>query len=56
MTQPQVGDIWISGNGWHILLLKKVEMPNNRQIFFSLYLEDGVKTNVEIDAMWHKVA
>ena len=56
MTKPEAGDIWISGNGWHILLLQKIKMLNNRQIFFSLYLEDGAEANVEIDAMWHKVA
>lgn len=53
-TKPQVGDIWTSGNGWHVLLLKEDYVGYDE--FFLLYLEDGLYSHARIDMFWTKVA
>lgn len=55
---PQIGDIWASSNGWHILLIDKPEGYDERDYVFNvIYLEDGVITNVSVDWFgWTKVA
>lgn len=51
-VKPQVGDIWTSGNDWHVLLLRE----DNKDQFLALYLEDGLYSHVWIDMFWTKVA
>jgi hypothetical protein len=55
--EPQVGDIWVSGSRWHVLLLEKLEKADSRTNWFSiLFLEDGLISTAAIDQLyWQKV-
>lgn len=55
---PQIGDIWANGNGWHVLILEKPDIYNaNDYVFDVIFLEDGQFDRVSVDWFgWAKVA
>jgi hypothetical protein len=55
---PQIGDIWASSNGWHILLVDRPDGYDDSECVFNvIYLEDGVTSRVSLDWFaWTKVA